>query len=90
MYNHTLRTVLDVSSSNWNDWKIAKDENGMHIVDVMLDPNEIRTAVRKANNASSDSDIDGRTHADPVSMGVADVIEVNGVRYCFVKFWWQR
>lgn len=82
-YRDLYRVVLDMSSSNWDEWDVSRDASGKAIFDIVCTPKGVYDAVKQAIGGG---DIDGDTHADPVSMGVPGLIKVEGKLYCFVGF----
>lgn len=79
-FRNLSRVVLDVSDDNWDNWKVA-EHNGAPIYDVILTPEEVYAAVKSANGGG---DIDGFTHADPLSFGDPFIIQTSEGKYCFV------
>ncbi|MDF7798601.1 hypothetical protein P4C99_03955 [Pontiellaceae bacterium B1224] len=83
LYDDVYRIVLDLSNPDFQQWTVAKDDEGQYIFDVVVTDDEIMDAVQSVNPGADPDDF-----ADPSSMGMAAVfVDDDGSKYLFCTYY---
>ena len=83
-FNAIYRLLYDVSSDNVDDWTVVTDADGQAVFDVVVTPEDLRSAVEQALGTSN---YDADFFADPISLGDTEIfIDDDGSKYLFFSY----
>uniref|UniRef100_UPI00356A4087 hypothetical protein n=1 Tax=Pontiella sp. TaxID=2837462 RepID=UPI00356A4087 len=83
LYDDVYRLVLDISHSDFEQWTVATNSDGLYMFDIVVTDDEITAAVQAAQ-PGADPDF----YADPSSMGMGAVfVDDDGAKYLFCTYY---